>query len=62
MPALNYNYLVELEEYLTSGDLTQDFMCSPEERRHEILAFLEKLMELGEAADETATKIILKKA
>lgn len=61
MPALNYQYLTDLEAYLFSGDFTGDFDCSVEERRLEMLNFLEKLMELGELADETATKIIFRK-
>lgn len=61
MPALNYAYLLELEEYLQSGYFPEDFLHSPEERRLEMLNFLEKLMELGEMADETATKIIFRK-
>lgn len=61
MAALRYEYLLELEEYIGSGTLTDDFMWSSEERRLEILAFLEKLMDLGELADEVATKIIFRK-
>lgn len=61
MAALNYQYLVELEEYLKSGFFPEDFLHSEEERRLEMLNFLEKLMELGELADETATKIIFRK-
>ncbi len=62
MAALHLHYLLELEEYLRSGNLAQDFHYSPEERRHEILEFLEKLMDVAELADETATKIIFRKA
>lgn len=61
MTALNYQYLVDLEEYLQSGRFSEDFLYSPEERRIEMLNFLEKLMDLGELADETATKIIFRK-
>lgn len=61
MPALNYEYLLELEEYIGSGDLNDDFMWSPEERRLEILNFLEKLMDVADLADEAATKIIFRK-
>lgn len=60
--ARNYQYLLELEQYLRSGHCLEDFLYSPEERRHEMLEFLEKLMELGELADETATKIIFRKS
>ena len=61
MPALNYTYLLELEEYIGSGDLNDDFMWSSEERRLEILNFLEKLMDVADLADEAATKIIFRK-
>lgn len=61
MSALNYRYLTELEAYLVSGDFTEDFQHSEEERRLDMLNFLEKLMDLGELADETATRIIFRK-
>jgi hypothetical protein len=60
MAMLNARYITELTEYLKSGDLAEDFKWSVEERRGEILEFLEMLMDLGELADETATKIIFK--
>lgn len=60
MAMLNAKYIAELEEYLKSGNLEEDFKWSVEERRGEILEFLEKLMDLGELADETATHIIFK--
>lgn len=60
MAMLNARYIAELEDYLRSGDLEVDFKWSVEERRGEILEFLEKLMDLGELADETATRIIFK--
>lgn len=57
---LNEKYIAELTEYLKSGQLVEDFEYSAEDRRLEILDFLEKLMDLGEAADEAATKAIFK--
>ena len=60
MPALNSKYIEELKDYLKSGELEEDFKWSAEERREEILGFLELLMDLGETADETATRIIFK--
>ncbi len=60
MPALNSKYIEELKDYLKSGELEEDFKWSVEERREEILGFLELLMDLGELADETATRIIFK--
>lgn len=61
MTALQTDYLAELERYMRSADFTEDFFCSSEERRGEILEFMEKLMELGELADEIATKIIFRR-
>lgn len=57
---LNWKYLEELEEYLKSGQLEEDFKWSAEERRQELLEFLEKLMDLGELADATATAVIFR--
>ena len=51
---LNMKYLEELEDYMKSGNLEEDFKWSTEERRQELLEFLEKLMDLGELADATA--------
>lgn len=61
MAELNIEYLQKLEEYLKSGYYQEDFFFSEEERRLEMLGFLEKLMEIGELADEVATKIIFRK-
>ena len=58
MAALNMKYLEALEEYMRSGDMEEDFKWSSEDRRQEMLAFLEKLMDIGELADKTATAII----
>lgn len=58
---LDEDYIKKLLEYIKSGNLAEDFEYSAEERRYEILDFLENLMELGEAADEAATGIIFKK-
>jgi hypothetical protein len=57
---LDQEYLQGLQEYLNSGRLAEDFEYSAEERRYEILEFLEQLMDLGELADEVATGIIFK--
>lgn len=58
---LSEKYLSELEDYIKSGNLEEDFEYSSEERRVEILDYLERLMDLAEIADETATRIIFKK-
>ncbi len=52
--------LREIEEMLSSGRLADDFRDGCENDRYLILDFLEKLMELGEAADKTATEVIFK--
>jgi len=57
---LDENYVDNLKEYFQSGQMYDDFQCSSEERRYEILDFLEKVIELGEIADKTATQIIFK--
>lgn len=57
---LNRAYLDELEEYLTSGHMEEDFQWSAEERRHEMLEFLEKLMDVADLADAAATRMIFK--
>jgi hypothetical protein len=57
---LDEKYVSQLKDYIKSGQLAEDFDCSPEERRYEILDFMEMLMELGEVADEAATAIIFK--
>lgn len=60
MAALNLKYIQEIYQYLDSGDLRQDFQFSCEERRFEILEFLEKLMDLGELSDKVASEIIFR--
>ena len=57
---MDMKQLEAIETLVTSGDLEEQFEYSPDERRYEILDYLEKLMELGEAADELATKLIFK--
>ncbi|ABB39089.1 hypothetical protein Dde_2292 [Oleidesulfovibrio alaskensis G20] len=57
---LEFSYLEKLEEYMKSGRMAEDFEYSPEERRYEILEFLERFMDVAELADKTATKLIFK--
>ncbi len=57
---LNEKFLNDLEKYLKSDDIEQDFECSSEDRRIEILDYLERIMDLAETADEVATKLIFK--
>lgn len=54
--------LREIEELLSNGQLVRDFQDGCENDRFIILEFLEKLMELGEAADAAATEAIFKGA
>jgi len=57
---INTEYLEKLEHYMTSGDMKFEFDNGTEEKRFEILDFLEKLMDVAEIADEHATKLIFK--
>lgn len=52
--------LRDIEEMLSSGRLAEDFRDGCENDRQLILEFFEKLMDLGEAADKTATEVIFK--
>lgn len=59
---LDIDYLKRVAHYFESGDCKFEFEHGEEERRLLILDFLERLMELGEQADELATKLIFKDA
>lgn len=59
---LDIDYLERVAHYFESGDCKFEFEHGEEERRLLILDFLERLMELGEQADELATKLIFKDA
>jgi len=59
---LDIDYLERVTHYFESGDCKFEFENGEEERRLLILDFLERLMELGELADELATKLIFKDA
>ncbi len=56
---LNFKAIEAIKEYL-EGNFKEDFEYSVESRRHEMLEFLEQLMDLGELADATATEVIFK--
>lgn len=60
MPLLDMDYLNKLEEYFASGDLEMDFEYADDDKRGDILDFLEKVMDLSDKADELATKLIFK--
>ena len=55
---LKIEELQELENYLRSGELEKDFHDGCENDRHYLLELLEKLMDMGELADEAATRLI----
>jgi len=59
---LDIDYLKRVAHYFESGDCQFEFENGEEARRLEIIDFLEHLMELGEQADEMATKLIFKEA
>jgi len=59
---LDIDYLERVAHYFESGDCKFEFEHGEEERRLLILDFLERLMDLGEQADQMATKLIFKDA
>ncbi|WP_029898689.1 hypothetical protein [Desulfohalovibrio reitneri] len=59
-PLIDIDYLERLEEYLASGQFSKEFENATEANKHGMLEFLEKLMDVAELADETATKVIYK--
>jgi hypothetical protein len=60
MSLLDFEYLEKLEEYMDSGDMAFEFENGDEEKRYEILEFLQKLMDVSDKADEVATRLIFK--
>lgn len=52
--------LDQFAEYIRSGALEECFKCGSEETRYQILELLEKLMDVAELADETATHLIFR--
>lgn len=56
---MNMKVLDEIQSYL-ENELPDHFEYADEERRYELLDFLERLMEIGEKADAVATKLIFK--
>jgi hypothetical protein len=56
---LNEKFLNEFEEYLTSGQLEEDYGYSAEDRKMEILEYLERFMDLAEEADKVATRLLM---
>lgn len=57
---LDKKFIQEMDEYMRSGRMEEDFRWSAEGRREEMLEYLELLMDLGDLADQTATAIIFK--
>ena len=52
--------LEELETYMRSGELDADFKDGCENDRFYLLELLEKLMDVAELADATATRLIFR--
>ncbi len=50
----------QLFETLRLGKIEESFSFASQERRYEILEFLESIMDAGELADEIATRLIFK--
>ncbi|GAB1409336.1 hypothetical protein MASR1M90_04900 [Desulfovibrionales bacterium] len=56
---LNEKFLDEFAAYLTSGQLEEDYGYSAEDRKIEILEYLERFMDLAEEADKVATRLLM---
>lgn len=52
--------LDEFADYMRSGAMETDFRDGCEHDRHYLLNLLEKLMDVADLADETATKLIFR--
>ena len=52
--------LDEFTEYMRSGELEKDFKDGCEHDRFYLLELLEKLMDMGDLANEVATRVIFK--
>lgn len=57
---INVKDLEQFAEYIRSGALEENFKCGSEEARYQILELIEKLMDVAELADETATRLIFR--
>ena len=57
---LTVNDLEEFETYMRSGELEADFKDGCENDRFYLLELLEKLMDVAELADATATRLIFR--
>ena len=57
---LTVNDLEELETYMRSGELEADFKDGCENDRFYLQELLEKLMDVAELADATATRLIFR--
>lgn len=57
---LTVDDLTELERYIRSGELEADFKDGCEHDRHYLLELLEKLMDVADLADATATRLIFR--
>ena len=59
-PMITEKTLKAFQQYMQSGKMEEDFECSGEDRRMEMLDLLELFMDVSEIVDETATKLIFK--
>ena len=57
---MTVNDLEELETYMRSGELEADFKDGCENDRFYLLELLEKLVDVAELADATATRLIFR--
>ena len=57
---ITISHVEEFIEYMKSGRLEKDFRESGEFQRKEMLELLEQVMDAGEIANETATRIIFR--
>jgi hypothetical protein len=58
MSLLDLQYLYKVEKFMDSGDMAFEFEHGDEQKRFQILEFLETLMDVADKADETATRLI----
>lgn len=58
MSLLDLQYLYKVQKFMDSGDMAFEFEHGDEQKRFQILEFLETLMDVADKADETATRLI----
>ena len=53
-------YLQQLEDKIRSGAMEMDFEMGSQSKKHEMLEFMERFMDVAELVDEAATRLIFK--